>query len=82
MDLKGAPLTFNTPGVLTESRDYDGVKLHHYFTRSWAHWQDRLKRGNLGGLRNEQQFHDYDRNEVQDASAAQHAAKIRSMMEQ
>ncbi len=81
VSLRGEPLAFGTPGVLSGSWQYNGAKLHHYFTRSWAHWQDRLKRGNLGGLRTEQQFHDHDRNEVQDLSAAQHALKIRSMIE-
>ncbi|MDR3504999.1 MAG: FkbM family methyltransferase [Acidocella sp.] len=80
VDLRGRKLVFSQPGVLAETPDYDGVKLHHYFTRSWAHWQARLARGNLGTPRTEQDFHDYDRNEIHDDSAARHALEIRRML--
>ncbi|WP_221246642.1 glycosyltransferase family 2 protein [Acidocella aromatica] len=81
VDFKGRPLAFQLPGVLAEGRDYDGVKLHHYFTRSWAHWQARAERGTFGAKRTEQEFRDYDRNEVLDDAAARHAPEIKRMLE-
>ena len=80
VDIMGRPLTFSVPGVLTGPPQYDGAKLHHYFTRSWAHWQARLARGNLGTPRTEQDFHKYDRNEVYDDAAARYAPEIRRML--
>jgi len=80
VDIVGRPLAFKQPGVLAQTVEYDGAKLHHYFTRSWAHWQARLARGNLGTPRTEQDFHDYDRNEIHDDSAARHASEIRALL--
>ena len=80
VDLKGRKLTFKHPGVLAETAEYDGVKLHHYFTRSWAHWQARLTRGNLGTPRTEQDFHNYDRNEVSDCEAARRVPQVRAIL--
>ncbi|HUM08548.1 MAG TPA: glycosyltransferase family 2 protein, partial [Acidocella sp.] len=81
VDLKGRPLTFRSPGVLAERREYDGVKLHHYFTRSWAHWQARAERGTFGAKRTEQEFCGYDRNDILDDAAARHALGIRRMID-
>jgi FkbM family methyltransferase len=76
VDLFGAPLAFQSPGCLAAPPVFRGACLHHYFTRSWTHFQLRLKRGNIGTARTVQDFHDYDRNEVFDDSAARHAPHL------
>ena len=76
VDILGRFLTWSNPGILNAAPVYEGAKLHHYFTRSWWHWQARLKRGNLSSSRTEQDFHEYDRNEVFDDTALAYAGRV------
>jgi FkbM family methyltransferase len=78
--LRGERLAFAAPGYLADAPVYSGAKLHHYFTRSRAHWQRRLKRGGLKIVRTEQEFFDYDRNELFDDAAARAAPQLTAMI--
>jgi FkbM family methyltransferase len=80
VNMRGAPVVWSSPG-LREAPDYTDAKLHHYFTRSWAHWCDKIARGAFGDqIRTEADFHQYDRNEVFDDSAQHHAPHIKALM--
>lgn len=52
-------------------------KLHHYFTRSQAHWDAKIRRGYHDTDRKASEFELYDRNEVFDDSAARYAPMVR-----
>ncbi len=81
VDLCGQPVTWQYfPGYLDAPPRYAGGRLHHYFTRSWAHWQARLARGHPAIIRTEAEFHENDRNEIADERAARHAPKIRRLL--
>lgn len=80
VDLLGRPVEWGHPGCLAATPDYAGGRLHHYFTRSWAHWQARLQRGNLGANRTEKEFDAYDRNELTDNSAKRRAPEVRAIL--
>ncbi len=80
VDMFGRKVTLREPGLLAEAPVYDGAKLHHYFTRSRAHWQARLARGNLGTPRTAEEFHTYDRNEVFDDSARRAAPRLSGLL--
>jgi len=68
-DVMGADLAFEAPGILARMPDYRAAKLHHYFTRSWHEWQQKLRRGYHDLTRTEDEFFQYDRNEVYDDAA-------------
>lgn len=68
-DLMGRPVEWEQSGVMRAAPDYQGGKLHHYFTRSWAHWIAKLQRGYHDTKRRLDDFAAYDRNEIFDDSA-------------
>ncbi len=69
-DLAGREVQWQAKGLLAGAPDYLMGKLHHYFTRSWAHWQEKMRRGYHDVERAMGEFELYDRNEVFDDSAA------------
>ncbi len=69
-DLIGRALLLDERGLLVAAPDYEGGKLHHYFTKSWSDWQRKLERGYHDTERLQEMFHDYDRNEIFDDQAA------------
>ncbi len=59
-------------------------RLHHYFTRSRAHWERRLQRRRWSAPklnRTEDEFRGHDRNEVFDDSALPFADRVRAQIE-
>jgi len=78
--LSGKPLTFTQGGLLDSDPDYTLGKLHHYFTRSRAHWADKMQRGYHDTTRETTEFELYDRNEIHDDSAARHAPRVREIL--
>lgn len=53
-------------------------RVNHYYTRSQAHWKQRMKRGQLGGfVRTMEEFKAYDRNEVEDRTAIKYSTELR-----
>jgi glycosyltransferase involved in cell wall biosynthesis len=65
-------------GVGRAAPDYSLCRVNHYFTRSRAHWRAKLKRGYPSDfvVRQEAEFHAYDRNEVEDAIATRDLAGL------
>ena len=64
-------------GLLNAEPSYSGWRLHHYFTRSKSHWEDRMARGQLGAItRTRDDFVTYDRNDVLDESALPFSARV------
>ena len=74
-DLAGREPRWQQPGVLAGPPDYRIGKLHHYFTRSWDHWVEKLQRGYRDTQRPYSDFAIYDRNEVFDDSATRFLAR-------
>jgi len=58
-------------GVSRALPDYAVCRINHYFTRSHAHWQAKLRRGYPEdvAIRRQEEFAQYDRNEVADPIA-------------
>jgi glycosyltransferase involved in cell wall biosynthesis len=67
-------------GVSRAEPDYALGHVNHYFTRSRAHWQAKLRRGYPSDFvtRRMEEFAMYDRNEVEDAVAARNLAALRA----
>ncbi|MDD2861189.1 MAG: glycosyltransferase family 92 protein, partial [Acidiphilium sp.] len=78
--LTGKPLTFTQGGLLDTDPDYTLGKLHHYFTRSRAHWADKMQRGYHDTSREDSEFEAYDRNEIPDDSARDLAPRVREIL--
>ena len=78
VDILGRFLAWSNAGTLRAPPTYDGAKLHHYFTRSHAHWLEKLERGYPDHTRAESDFAEFDRNEVFDDSAMRYAARLRA----
>jgi glycosyltransferase involved in cell wall biosynthesis len=81
VDLAGRPVAWgHIPGYLPHDPDYAGGALNHYFTRSAAHWREKLARGYPDTTRAPEDFAVYDRNEVEDMRAAARAGDVRAML--
>ena len=67
-------------GVSRAAPDYALCRVNHYFTRSRAHWQAKLKRGYPSDLvvRKTEEFEEYDRNEVADPIAMRNLEALRT----
>ncbi|MCF3948239.1 glycosyltransferase family 2 protein [Acidiphilium iwatense] len=74
--LAGNELSWSQPGVLDCEPDYRMGKLHHYFTRSQAHWDAKIRRGYHDTDRKASEFEAYDRNEVFDDAAVRYAPMV------
>jgi Glycosyl transferase family 2 len=78
----GSPAQWTVPGILDVMPDSLTWRIHHYFTRSRAHWQDRLQRGQLDApTRTEAEFDAYDRNDVFDPCAARFGGSVRLIVD-
>jgi glycosyltransferase involved in cell wall biosynthesis len=78
--LDGRELAFERPGVLAETPDFAAGKLHHYFCKSWADWQRKLRRGYRDTDRLDSDFQAHDINTVADNSAALLAPAVRAWL--
>lgn len=70
--LDGKVMLFpDTEGIVAQDKIHHGDwRLHHYITRSRAHWERRAKRGAAdGNPRSEEEFCSFDRNEDIDLTA-------------
>ncbi|HYZ64168.1 MAG TPA: glycosyltransferase family 2 protein [Acetobacteraceae bacterium] len=69
-------------GLSARPPDYSRCQLNHYFTRSRAHWAEKLRRGypEGGPVRRDEEFDFYNRNEIEDRSACARAAAVRARM--
>lgn len=65
----GQPILWGAePGLTSGVPDLSVCRLHHYFTRSLAHWDRKLQRGWRDTTRGYEAFNEYDRNEVLDGA--------------
>lgn len=92
VDIHGDDVEWLQPGVMAPGKVIDGDwQLHHYMTRSKAHWHQRIARRQFNDAsRDWNTFADYDRNDIIDrkgvrwASLAKaglgHAGILRSMV--
>lgn len=71
-------------GVGRAVPDYSVCRINHYFTRSREHWAAKLRRGYPSdvAIRREQEFAEYDRNDIADPIAARLAAEVRARCRQ
>lgn len=78
--LDGSEPSWVAGGQLDCDPDYRLGKLHHYFTRSRAHWAEKLHRGYPDLVREDNAFDTYDRNEVFDDSAFALLPAVRALL--
>jgi len=71
------------PGLTQAPPDYGVCSIHHYFTRSRAHWLAKLKRGYPSdvAIRKMEEFETYNRNEIEDPVALRYVADVRAGVE-
>jgi hypothetical protein len=84
VDPEGRPITVDAEGARTLSRP-SGVKwrLHHYFVRSRAQWDEKLARGYWDSTyRNMTSFFQHDRNEIVDSAGTATLPRIREAIHQ
>ena len=67
-------------GLTKNLPDYSRCRINHYFTRSRAHWIEKVRRGYPADIavRKMEEFDEYDRNEVLDPIAARWSAEVRT----
>lgn len=67
------------PGLSLEVPNYAVCRINHYFTRSRAHWQAKLKRGYPSdvAVRKLAEFETYDRNDIADPIARRYLPALR-----
>lgn len=63
----GKSVSWERDGLMANEPSIDICRVNHYFTRSHAHWERRLQRGQSTN-RTWEEFGQYDRNEVPDKS--------------
>ncbi len=68
-------------GVTASTPDYAIAQINHYFIRSRSHWVRKTRRGypNPHSRAKLGLFDAYDRNEIEDCSALQHLASVRTL---
>ncbi len=77
----GRDVDWEKPGKTRGGPDYAICQVNHYFTRSRAHWAERVRRGFLGRVeRIDEEFQAYDRNEVEDLSALRFGPAVRAQL--
>jgi hypothetical protein len=79
-DLAGRPITWMIKGVQDGAPDYRLGKLHHYFTRSWEHWMEKMQRGYPDTARKLDDFNDYDVNQIFDDSVRRLLPEMRAIL--
>ncbi|MGI4975955.1 MAG: glycosyltransferase family 2 protein [Janthinobacterium lividum] len=81
VDPDGRPIHWEAQaGVTRDQPDFATARLHHYFTRSLAHWRVKMARRWLDVERTDDAFVEHDRNEVLDASALRYVAAVKREM--
>lgn len=78
----GSPVAWGarTPGRTRDDATFSVCRVNHYFTRSRAHWRAKIRRGYPDIVREEAEFHAYDRNEVLDETALRFAPATLAQM--
>lgn len=61
---------------------YQGLRINHYFTKSKAHWQDRISKGQVFALqpRTWEEFYEHDNNDVKDNSALYYSDNMKRIL--
>lgn len=78
----GRAARWSDPGKLDHHPVDEPWRLHHYFTRSRRHWEDRLRRGQISRLkRTLADFDAHDRNEIEDDSACRLAPAVHRLLD-
>ena len=74
------PAGHTVRGLTEDVPDYTHCRVNHYFTRSRAHWVEKVRRGYPAeiAVRKIEEFDHYDRNEVLDPVAARWTPAVRS----
>ncbi len=69
-------------GVSRAMPDYAACRVNHYFTRSRAHWEAKLRRGYPSdvAVRKAEEFIEYNRNEIADSTATARAPQVRQVL--
>jgi hypothetical protein len=80
-DLAGREVPWMMEGVRNGTPDYRLGKLHHYFTRSWQHWCEKLRRGYRDISRTAETFGSYDLNDIFDDGAMRLAPEVRELLQ-
>ncbi len=81
VDAGGRPIRWEAqPGLARGRPDFSIARLHHYFTRSQAHWAAKMARRWLDLERTDAAFAEHDRNEVLDGSALRYLGAVRREM--
>lgn len=75
-NLSNEELVWESPGISQTLPSYACGKLNHYFTRSYEDWNKKVRRGYPDLHRKNEEFFEYDRNEVFDDSAARSAPDV------
>lgn len=65
-------------GLSAQEPDYTQCRVNHYFTRSHAHWLEKVRRGYPADIavRRLEEFEEYDRNEVFDPIALRYLTNV------
>ena len=69
----GTRQTWESLGLIEKQADLSICRVNHYFVRSRKQWEAKMQRGYRDFVRPEDEFARYDRNEVLDESACDHA---------
>jgi len=77
----GELVEWGNPGRIANYPDYGDFSINHYFTKSFGQWLKKLQRGYRTRKRTEDEFHYYDRNEVEDRAACIYADALRRELE-
>jgi hypothetical protein len=74
----GQPVQWSeTLGITAGAYGYANWRVNHYFTKSKAHWQARMARGQLSHIqRTEKHFEQYDRNDIRDEAVLDRVAMV------
>ena len=77
----GEAVSWEFLGLCAGTADHSVCQVNHYFTKSAAHWNDKMRRGYLDGtVRKVEEFAAYDRNEVEDLRAAALSGLVRQKL--
>ena len=76
----GTTLVMRSHGESQDTAGFDICRLNHYFVRSRAHWNAKLRRGYREGHRPADQFEAHDLNDVEDLWVAGYAPRIKATL--
>ena len=82
LDMVGSPIDPGREGI-HEHVVSTPLRIHHYFTKSLAEWNAKRSRGRATKsstdrehLRNATMFNEYDRNDIEDLTAARYSTRV------